>query len=90
MLKIEKLKEEIEREKRHYFCNICGKEIESKYDCGKKVTIKYIYEYNNDYDGGYDESSYVYDICPECFEQEIKPFLDKKIGNREEEENYYG
>ena len=37
MLKIEKFKEEIEREKRHYFCNICGKELESKYDCGKKL-----------------------------------------------------
>lgn len=58
--------------------------------CGKKVTIKYLYKYDDYYDGGYDESSYVYDVCPECFEQEIKPFLDKRIGNREEEENYYG
>lgn len=67
-----------------YYCDVCNNRIVEKYDYDEdkdaklRVEIRLPKEYYGDYDGGY-EKGYVYDICVDCFEKEIKPLIDSKI-----------
>lgn len=71
---IKKVKKEIEEETE--YCDICGEKM-GYGSCD--IDLEYLDEENYNYgsDGRY-EKSYHYDICEECVEKVLFPYIKKK------------
>ena len=76
---------------RNYKCDICGKdtiELSDSKDGNVEIKVRDEEEsYNDGSYGGY-VKEYIYDVCRECIEQKIFPYIKELTGKEPREYEY--